>query len=98
MFGYKFVKKKDIEKLEFEILSLQNKNNVYENTLKTERSNSRDLYGENCRLRLEMDVLKKEMEKLKKELGEICGETENKETEQIVETPKTEVPKKKKNI
>ena len=84
MFGYKFVKIEEIKKQELKILELQDKIKNMENIMRTKRSYSRDFYGENSRLRLEVDVLKKEIEKLKKELVE----KENKENKQITETPK----------
>ena len=87
MFGYKFVKKSVLKKYEFDILSLQQKVDTLENNLKAERNNERNLYGDNCKLRLEIDVLKNEISKLKGE--EVSKKTEEKKEEKSEkETPK----------
>ena len=92
MFGYKIIKKSALKEYEIDILSLKEKVNILENNLKIERNNERNLYGDNCKLRLEIDVLKKEISELK-------GETEEKkETEKPVkETPKKRVTRRKKS-
>lgn len=91
MFGYKFVKKSVLKKYELDILSLQQKVDTLENSLKTERNNERNLYGDNCKLRLEIDVLKNEISKLKGEevAKKVTKKTEGKKEEKSEkETPK----------
>lgn len=94
MFGYKFVKKSVLKKYEFDILSLQQKVDTLESSLKTERNNERNLYGDNCKLRLEIDVLKNEISKLKGE-EEVVKNTTKKTVESKEEKSEKEAPKRR---
>ena len=90
MFGYKFVKKSVLEKYETDVLTLKGKVDTLENNLKIERNNERNLYGDNCKLRLEVEVLKNEIAKLKGEEKEV-----KKVEDKPVEKPKKETQRKR---
>ena len=83
----------DAKKYELDILSLQQKVDTLENSLKTERNNERNLYGDNCKLRLEIDVLKNEISKLKGE--EVAKKVTKKTEEKKEEKSEKETPKRK---